>query len=369
MKNISKEVDKSHWRTQDHVESRVKNVKPEKLKEVIESKEHDRFIKLRNIEPYYVKIFSTVPNCWFHDLMDNGKNQHPRYWHIFLGVNNHFAVALPLENKSARALRGTLSEFVEKYKPVKLTSDEESAVCEKGNIQYLTDNNVSVHLITEKNHSALGTIDRFIRTLRDMHIPNEKTDNQSHEDKYKTFSEKRMAKLIEIYNNSYHTRLGCTPKQMFDDPKKEKDYIFMHLEKREKQEQMKDFKLKVGDFVRYIIPRANGRKKRFQYSWECYKIEVVKGNMYTLIARDGRVMNLPRFKLLPVKNTKVIKWAKTIPGRNNGVIKRVGDYDPVKKKWQVFFVVPDKEDYEDWLPDSYLRENFPQFMRHKPKPT
>ena len=50
---------------------------------------------------------------------------------------------------------------------------------------------------------------------------------------------------------------------MFDDPNLEKDYIFEQLEKKEKQENIKDLHLHEGSYVRYIMPRANGKKKRY----------------------------------------------------------------------------------------------------------
>lgn len=198
-------IDKLHFRTFNHVQKKVKekfpNLKDDKLKEIVDKRLKDKFIKIRKITPYYVKIFSTRPNCWFHDLMDNGRGNEPRYWHIFLGTNNHYAVALPLDNKQAASIRKTLTEFVNKFHPVKLTSDEEAGFIEKNNLKFLTDNHVKIHIITEQNHSSLGTIDRFIRTLRDMNIPTEKKDKQSHDPKYQTFTPKRMEKLLEIYNS------------------------------------------------------------------------------------------------------------------------------------------------------------------------
>jgi len=235
-------------------------------------------------------------------VTSSGKNNAPRYWHIFIGTNNHYAVAYPLNSKSATDVRETLTKFIKEYHPVKLTSDEESAFIEKGNMKLLTDNKVLIHIITEQNHSALGIIDRFIRTLRDMNTPTQKSEKQSHDIKYKSITPKRMQKLLEIYNSSFHSRIGCSPIEMLNDPEKEKEYIFKQLELREKQEQIKDFHLKVGSFVRYIIPRTDGKKKkRYQYSHECYKIDEVKGNMYTLMAKDVTVMTSPRYRIILCK--------------------------------------------------------------------
>ena len=368
-------IDKLHFRTLNHVQKKVKekfpNLKDDKLKEIVDKRLKDKFIKICKITPYYVKIFSTRPNCWFHDLMDNGRWNEPRYWHIFLGTNNHYAVALPLDNKQAASIRKTLTEFVNKFHPVKLTSDEEAGFIEKNNLKFLTDNHVKIHIITEQNHSSLGTIDRFIRTLRDMNIPTEKKDKQSHDPKYQTFTPKRMEKLLEIYNSTYHSRINCSPKEMLNNPDLEKEYIFDQLDKKDKQEKIKDFHLQKGAFVRYIIPRANGRRKRFQISRECYKIEEIKGNMYTLIARDGTVKNLPRFKIMLCSKdgTKPsnIKWADTIPGAWNGVVKEIKSFDEKTRKYTVTFSVPGQPDYEDEVPETYLRGNFPQQLSEMEK--
>ena len=368
-------IDKLHFRTFNHVQKKVKekfpNLKDDKLKEIVDKRLKDKFIKIRKITPYYVKIFSTRPNCWFHDLMDNGRGNEPRYWHIFLGTNNHYAVALPLDNKQAASIRKTLTEFVNKFHPVKLTSDEEAGFIEKNNLKFLTDNHVKIHIITEQNHSSLGTIDRFIRTLRDMNIPTEKKDKQSHDPKYQTFTPKRMEKLLEIYNSTYHSRINCSPKEMLNNPDLEKEYIFDQLDKKDKQEKIKDFHLQKGAFVRYIIPRANGRRKRFQISRECYKIEEIKGNMYTLIARDGTVKNLPRFKIMLCSKdgTKPsnCKWADTIPGAWNGVVKEIKSFNERTRKYKVVFSVPGQPDYEDEVPETYLRGNFPQQLSEMEK--
>lgn len=357
------------------LKERFPDVDDDKLLSIIDSRWHDKFVKLRKIEPYYIKIFSTMPNCWFHDLMDNdsrnrqrsyGKDNEPRYWHIFIGTNNHYAVAYPLMSKSAASVKQTLTRFINEYHPAKLTSDEESAFIEKSNVKLLTDNGVLMHIITEQNHSSLGIIDRFIRTLRDMNIPTQKGERQSHDDKYKSFTEDRMQKLLDIYNTTYHSRIKCTPKEMFNDPDLEKEYIFKQLAKKEKQEELKDLHLHEGSFVRYIIPRANGKKKRYQYSHECYRIAKVKGNMYTLMAKDGTVMNKPRFKIsLCTKDGSKpsnMKWADTIVGKWNGLIKNIISFDKRSQKYTVAFMVPDKPDYIDEIPESFMRSNYPQLV-------
>ena len=43
-----------------------------------------------------------------------------------------------------------------------------------------------------------------------------------------------MNKFIDSYNNSIHSSIGCSPNDMFNDPKKEEQYIIKQLEQRDK---------------------------------------------------------------------------------------------------------------------------------------
>lgn len=370
-KQINKFIDKRHYKGFDylykHVKNNFPNINKKELQELIEKRLQDKFIKEWQINQYMVKIFSSRPDTWFHDLMDNGNNNNPRYWHIFIGTNNRYAVALELKSKNADDINKTLKYFVNKYKPIKLTSDEEPGFVEKNNLEFLTNNNVNVQLITDKNHSSLGIIDRFIRTLRDLNTPHEHSKHQSHHDKYKTINPERMNKLLNIYNNTYHSAIKCTPKEMFDDKNKEKEYIFDCLDKNQKQKNIKDFKLNIGDFVRFTIPRADGiTKKRYQISKECYKIDSITGNMYTLIAQDGTVIDKPRFKIFLCKKDgskpNNIKWATTIPNKWNGSIKTINSYNPQTNKYNITFKVPGQNDYIDDIPPTNLRGNYPQVL-------
>ena len=69
-------------------------------------------------------------------------------------------------------------------------------------LDYLRFQDVLVQYIPDQNHSALGIIDRFIRTLRDM-----QGDNTS-------IKPKRMKQLIILYNNTYHSSIKMSPKNV-----------------------------------------------------------------------------------------------------------------------------------------------------------
>ena len=100
MDNINTTIDKTHFKTYSHIKRHIENKHPEVnkdvIKNVLDNRIKDRFIKLNNIKPYMIKIFSNRPNTWFHDLYDNLKGNIPRYWHIFIGTNNRYVVVYPL---------------------------------------------------------------------------------------------------------------------------------------------------------------------------------------------------------------------------------------------------------------------------------
>jgi hypothetical protein len=225
-------IDKLHFKSfvkvKDHVKKLIPEVSDKEIREALKQRVKDPRIKLVHQKPYMIKIFSRSLNTYFHDIFDNGKHGDPRYFHIFIGTNNRFAVVYPLENKSGKMVIGLVSKFVKKYQPVKLTSDHESGFVDKNVLDYLKSNGVAVKIVHDQNHSTLGIIDRFTRTLRDM------CDD-------KIISTVKMNKLIDVYNNTYHTSIGMTPKEMFSDIRLEKEYIDKCVVEVEKQREIKDF--------------------------------------------------------------------------------------------------------------------------------
>jgi hypothetical protein len=288
-----------------------------------------------------IKIFSKNLNTYFHDIFDNGKNGDPRYFHIFTGTNNRFAVAYPLVNKSGIMVLGVMCRFVKKYQPVKLTSDHESGFVDKNVLDYLKTNGVEVKRVHDQNHSTLGIIDRFTRTLRDMNEENE-------------FTVVRMNKLIDVYNNTYHTSIGMTPKEMFSDIRLKKEYIDKCVVGVEKQKEIKDFELEIGSFVRYILPVGKLEKRRLRVSKDMFQIAGKDGNQYILMARDGTVILRPRYMLVKDDEKSGRKFAETIEGKNTGMIDRVIE-EGGKNHLRVAFKLPDGSEYIEKKKKTFLR--------------
>ena len=358
-------IDSLHFKTFDRVWANVKNRFPEMtkkdLRKIIKERKKDLHLRPNQTKPYMLKIFSTKPNSWFHDLMDNGKEGVPRYFHIFINQNTRYAVVYSLDSKNAAAVRETLKKFIDEYKPVKLTSDEEPAFVEKNNVELLKENKVSQYIVQHQNHSSLGVIDRFIKTLRIMNLPTASDKKQSHEKEFNTFTKEKMDEFVKIYNNTYHQTIKATPKEMMDNPNLEKEFIFSLLKKKEKQMTIKDFKLNEGVRVRFMIGRDE-KKRRFEFSPESYLISGKEGNNYVLKANDGTVLVKPRFKLSVVNENDYNKYplAKTMKNQWNGEITEILEFYPRTNKYKVKFSIPNGDYYVDVIPAINLRGRFPQ---------
>ena len=73
-------------------------------------KRPDPMIKQHKLPHFYFnRIYSTAPNTWFHDLLDNGDN--PKFWHVFVGVNTRYLDVYPLEGKSNEDVKKSLTSL------------------------------------------------------------------------------------------------------------------------------------------------------------------------------------------------------------------------------------------------------------------
>ena len=363
---VNEIVDGLRFRSFDKVYSSIKsempNVTKKEVRKVLMMRKKDKRLRRNQIKPYQIKIFSRSLNTWFMDLLDNGKENTPRFWFVFIGTNNRYGVALPLNSKNAEDVRDALNEFITEYNPAKLTSDQEKAFMEKRNIELMKEKKILLQTVPERNHSSLSLIDRFIRTLRDMNrVVDGEINKQSIDEEFKSFSIEKMDELIDIYNNTYHSAIKCTPKEMFDNEELEKEYIFNCMDKHEKQKRIEDFELKENEFVRYVIDKDPLKKKRYNVSNESYKIAGKEGKHYILEAADGTTMIKPRYKLVRADVNKY-QQAKTIDGAWNGVLKEIISFDKRTNRYKVKFDDGNNGEYIDNIPVSYLRGRFPTRM-------
>ena len=108
---INKIIDNSHFSDINKIYKLVKQTIPDitkkQIKKILDARHKDRYMKEWQTKPYQVKIFSAAPNTYFHDLLDNGVNNDPRYYHIFI---RSFSRKVPFSRKLT---------FLEKSRPLR----------------------------------------------------------------------------------------------------------------------------------------------------------------------------------------------------------------------------------------------------------
>ena len=364
---MDRKIDKTHWQQPKKVHSELVRqgdnlVTMEQVEQAVAARPKDR--APHDPKKYYYPIFSNHLGGYQMDLLeqskDRDKEKYPAYYLIFINTNTRWADAIPVESKSFGAIRQIVVDFCKRHKVASLVHDEEAAFCCHQMQEELKKIRVSSKIITEQRHSALGTIDRFIRTLRDMNKVGVESKRQSDNPKYRDFTPKRMAKLLDIYNHTPHDATGKTPQEMQYNPALEKEYIIKTIYKRERRRKITDFELKEDTFVRYILPRNRLTKDRYKVSPEAYKIAGKEGNAYILTAEDGSTRLVSRWRLFAVgeslEGTK-LKWGHSFDqgGAVRGVVNRILDHKPNKNKYYVEFSMPDGSVYNDWIPVWELR--------------
>jgi hypothetical protein len=365
-------LDTLNWKSlkhvKQHVQAQFSAMSETQIDTILKERQHDRRRnENKHLSKYYIKIFSSRPKSWFCDIFDNTAAGNPRYWMLFINTNTRFGRAYQLNGRSVNDVQPVFQQFINDEHPVKITSDEEAAFVSNQICDFLEANHVSQHIVTQANHSSLGIIDRFIRTLRDMNTPRGDSINQSKHQEFKTITPAKMTHLLNLYNTTEHTQIKMSPQDMQTDPNKEKEYIFKMMEKKDKQSnRVPDMQLNIGDLVRVRLPRRDfTSKKRSSYSVEYFRISGLDGFQYTLMANDGDTMTLPRWRLLPVINPTHYKYADHVAdlynqGNGFAVIHTIYAYNPATHHFDVDQQMPGGQLQPQYITIHAMRGNFPQ---------
>jgi hypothetical protein len=133
---------------------------------------------------------------------------------------------------------------------------------------------------------------------------------------------------------------------MDNNKEEEKKYIIKKLYESERRHKLKDYNLEKNTYVKYIVPKDGKKdsKHRYQVSPEYYKIIDKNGHAYVIAAKDGSTLTLSRWRLLPVKTTEGLKYARSVNGGKKGIITEITDFvegwkDPKTKRKRDVYVV------------------------------
>jgi hypothetical protein len=292
-----------HW-----VQRKVPGAQKEEILAELRSLPHDiyRVSKGEHTRHYYVPIFTPFQGGYQMDLLQQsagGTTHFPAYFFIAINVNTRYGYAYPVSHKDTQSVLAVLSHWYSEAVPrvVHVSADQEGAWRSHEADEWFRERKITVNLVDHQRHSALGMIDRFIRTLRDMNVRTHDSKHEPGDRRFRDFSVKKMAKLVGIYNQSLHSGIGMTPEEMNRDPESEKEYIVGKVYETERIKRIKDFELAPGTWVRFMVPRNPMQKRRHQWSQEVARVSMKEKGSYVCAAADGSIKKIPRWQLKPVR--------------------------------------------------------------------
>ena len=287
------------------------------VRQLFENSREISFVKKLN-KSLMTRTFSASRRAYQMDIYF-GKSKYDLYL-LAVNVNTKYAWIHKLKSKATADVLPVLKLLVRDLNPASLESDDEGAFTDYRTVNFLKDNEVQQKVVLQGLHSDLGILNRCCRTLNELKINDRLT----------------IYKAVKRYNKSYNSSIGMSPNDMQSNPDEEIAYIIDRLyERDEKDKLMLTSKLKKGDKVRYIRDDAKLFEKgrhRYELSKYYYIIEdVLSPYKYTIIAKDGTVKTIPRFRLYKLKDNSKLTYAPTMEDKSSHFIfKRILDVEHTK---------------------------------------
>ena len=316
--NIRNAIKTEHLTTLKQLYHKFPEVDKSVLKSIFNENKLNKYIKRYNKE-FMGNKFSQVRNVYQMDIYF----QHKTPYLLLVNVNTKYAWISKLKSKNTNDV---LQVFEKAYSELNLTGvecDNEKAFNSYRFIDFLIEHNIKMKVSVQSLHSELTVINRLSRTIRAF-----ETD---------------PIQAVKLYNKRYNDAIKTSPNEMQTDPNLEAYYVYNQLAIRDTKDKLllsDDYKLEVGDKVRYVLDEDEHRMKknkfRYKLSKYYYLIETVRSPyLYDITAADGTVKTLPRYRLykLNKSETKLLNYAKSIEDESNYMIyDEIIDYLPKFKR-------------------------------------
>ena len=115
-------------------------------------------------------------------------NKNYKYLLVAIDVYSRLAFVVPMKNKTSTSVNAALIETLDQTEPNSITTDQGSEFINSDFKKLLTNRGIDIVFVPVGSHHALGTIDRYVRTLRE-----------------------KINKYMEMYNTS--TYIDVLPKK------------------------------------------------------------------------------------------------------------------------------------------------------------
>jgi transposase InsO family protein len=306
------------------------------------------------------KIASNNPNSWQMDLMfvrctePSARVEHSRRQAIVkrtpiliaININSRIGYAKLLPNKKAATVQQAIEQFIKQHEVDILTSDNGSEFTNKSTENLLTKSDIEHYNTEPGDHTVLGKIDRFIRTIK-MRLTKIAEQAQGSKTSHtKTLTQNLLNEVIANYNNTYHTSLKATPNAT-------KGKV-IESEMKHNLETMNEVTdtLKPGDKVRHKLTSKTFDKEGAKYSKTVYEVVGFDGLKMHIKSKNNHVLYKPVNDLKLVQSE--ITTADATRKDNIHEVKRILDHVKLKNgkfKYLIEWTDGDKT----WEPQNNLR--------------
>lgn len=270
------------------------------------------------IKKYQFKTYSQVPGGYIGDIFFNKSkfacllliniNTRKAYGYALNDVeikplsqtndygNREYEIVYSTTNKKTTInLIDAFKKFLKdiNYKITSLRFDGESAIKSKMFQTLLQNYRIKFIPVIKDSHTSLGLIDRLCRTIRDINY-NTRT---------KILTQKDIDKILDIYNNMYHSSLSkmvgkkITPNEVTNDPKLEQQIINYCMDYNNQLKVLyPEAVLSIGQICKIYQPFDKFKKRRRLLKKDYFKIVNKTGNIYTVQnMRNGKKIDVPRY--------------------------------------------------------------------------
>lgn len=278
--------------------------------------------------PKFMHIYSKIPHAFQMDTFIGN----PDYL-MFININTRKAYAYEMNGKGAKEVLKSLNEFIKVEPECKsIESDEDTAYLSKTVLDFMMEHDIIYTTTTDNNHNKLGIINRFMRTIRDMHS-NE--PNAS------------ILDIVDSYNNMPHKSLNYKSPNEFT-KEDELEYI------KKMNGQINPYHFEPGDSVRVVLDKSPLTKHRTNLSKQSFIVDSKDGNQFIIRSSDGSVDTIPGYKL--VKSSKNVPLATTIKDGKRGIVKEIKSYN---KKKDTYSITYENSTVKDTIKAKNMREGHP----------
>ena len=217
-------------------------------------------------------------------FMDKFGQQNGGYKYILLCIDvfSRYAWAVPLKSKGTEDV---LEAFKTIPKPACVMSDNGSEFLNRSFTNYLLDENIAQQTAIVGDHHALGIIDRFTLTLKNMiykmFIAN---DNVKWKD--------QLSELINAYNHTPHSGIyNYTPAEAFT--KKNAQMVLSSVNGELNKANLIQDTARAGDSVRIRVP-ASKFKRGYLQKWESDvgTVQDVLGNKVYIDGKQHKINDI-----------------------------------------------------------------------------